>query len=92
MNVEVVGIDPHFAWYSGDLIRNDPFLEDRPIVASLINLRPQEVAALTGAGKARLVTREELHALGFSYDLVGTIPGSFPTRLREVGNLRLTRG
>ena len=66
MNLEVVGIDPRFAWYSGDLIRNDPFLEERPIVASLINLGPQEVAALTGAGKARLVTREELHALGLA--------------------------
>jgi hypothetical protein len=66
MNAEVVGIDPHFAWYSADLIRNDPFLEHRPIVAALINLRPQEVATLTQAGKARFVTREELGEFGLA--------------------------
>jgi hypothetical protein len=75
MNVEVVGVDPHFAWYSADLIRNDPFLEQRPIVVALIDLHPAEVAALTRAGEARFVTREELHAVG-----LGT---TWPYRYRQ---------
>jgi hypothetical protein len=66
MNAEVVGIDPRFAWYSNDLIRNDPFLEDRPIVVGLIDLMPQEVAALTQAGNAHFVTREELYTFGLA--------------------------
>ena len=70
MNAGVVGIDPHLAWYSADLVRNDPFLEHRPIVAALVNLRPQEVAALTKAGKARFLTREEMKEFGLA-----TTPG-----------------
>jgi hypothetical protein len=66
MNAEVVGIDPRFAWYSNDLIRNDPFLEDRPIIVGLIDLNPQEVAALTQAGNAHFVTREELYTFGLA--------------------------
>lgn len=66
MDVAVVGVDPRFAWYSADLIRNDPFLERRPVAAALIHLRLREVAALTKAGKARFVTREELRAIGLS--------------------------
>lgn len=66
MNAEVVGIDPRFAWYSNDLIRNDPFLEDRPIVVGLIDLKPQEVAALTRAGNAHFVTREEFYTFGLA--------------------------
>ena len=66
MNAEVVGIDPRFAWYSNDLIRNNPFLEDRPIIVGLIDLKPQEVAALTQAGNAHFVTREELYTCGLA--------------------------
>jgi hypothetical protein len=66
MNAEIVGIDPHLAWYSADLIRNDPFLEHRPVVSALIKLWPREVDALTQAGKARFLTREEMKALGLA--------------------------
>ena len=64
MNAMVVGIDPHLAWYSADLIRNDPFLEDRPVVVALVNLSPREVAALAQGGSARFVSRAELAAFG----------------------------
>lgn len=64
MNADVVGIDPRLAWYSADLIRNDPFLEHRPIVAALVRLEPQEVAALTKVGATRFLIREEMEALG----------------------------
>ena len=64
MSAMVVGIDPHLAWYSADLIRNDPFLEDRPVVVALVNLSPREVAALAQGGRARFLSREELAAFG----------------------------
>ena len=66
MNTSVVGIDPRLAWYSADLIRNDPFLENRPIVAALVNLRPAEVTALARAGQAHFVSREEMKELGLA--------------------------
>ena len=66
MHVGVVGIDPRLGWYSADLIRNDPFLEHRPIMAALFRLGPQEVAALQGAGKARFLTREEMAQFGLA--------------------------
>ncbi len=66
MNADVVGLDPHFAWYSNDLIRNDPFLKNRPIIVGLISLEPQEVATLARAGSAHFVTREELYTFGLA--------------------------
>jgi len=62
----VVGIDPRFAWYAADLIRNDPFLEDRPVVVALVGLTPTEVAALARAGQAQFVSREEMQEFGLS--------------------------
>jgi len=66
VSVGVVGLDPHFAWYSADLIRNDPFLKNRPIVAALIDLRPSEVDALKRGGTARFVSRAELEGFGLT--------------------------
>ncbi len=64
MNAKVVGIDPRLAWYSADLVRNDPFLEGRPVVVALVNLWPAEVAALARAGKAQFMSRDEMTKLG----------------------------
>ena len=66
IDATVVGIDPRLAWYSADLVRNDPFLEDRPVVVALVNLAPAEVAALQRAGKAQFVSREAMKKLGLS--------------------------
>ncbi|MGB8343143.1 MAG: hypothetical protein WCE51_16285, partial [Chthoniobacterales bacterium] len=66
MNAKVVGLDPHLAWYSADLIRNDPFLEGRPVVAALINLSQAEVTALARAGQARFVSRRKMKDLGLA--------------------------
>ena len=66
MNVTVVGIDPRLAWYSADLVRNDPFLEDRPIIVALAHLGPAEVTALERAGKAQFVSRDEMKKLGLA--------------------------
>ena len=69
IRAKVVGIDPRLAWYSADLIRNDPFLEDRPVVVALVKLSPKEVAALSRAGQAQFVTKEEMEHFG-----LGTTP------------------
>jgi hypothetical protein len=65
-SARVVGIDPRLAWYSADLIRNDPFLEDRPVIVALVNLSPAEVTALSRAGQAQFVAREEMKELGLA--------------------------
>ena len=69
MNAKVVGLDPRLAWYSADLVRNDPFLENRPVVAALAGLSPAEVTALTRAGQARFVSREGMKELGLATTL-----------------------
>ena len=66
MDASVVGLDPREAWYSADLIRNDPFLENRPVVAALVNLWPAEIAALARAGKAQFLSRKEIGAFGLA--------------------------
>src|SRR5437868_1559801 len=65
-NVEVVGINPLHAWYSADLVRNDPFLEDRPIIASLLLLRPEDVDILSQRGKALVITTKNLGEFGLA--------------------------
>jgi len=66
MNAKVVGIDPRLAWYSADLVRNDPFLEDRPVVVALVPLAPAEMAALERAGTGQFISRDEMKQLGLA--------------------------
>lgn len=66
MNVEVVGVNPYDAWYSADLIRNDPFLENRPKVTALLRLSLQEVDTFSEAGTAHFVSPAELQSLGLA--------------------------
>ncbi len=79
-SANVVGLDPRLAWYSADLIRNDPFLEDRPVIVALVNLSPAEVAALSGAGRAQFLSREEMGELGL-FTTPRTPPWRDPLRL-----------
>ncbi len=62
----VVAFDPRAAWYSADLIRNDPFLEQRPVIVSLLGLTKSAIPALEQHGKAYIVPAEELARLGLS--------------------------
>lgn len=64
MHEDIVALDARDAWYSADLIRNDPFLEKRPIVVSLFGLTPAAIAVLEKAGSVRFITREDLTRLG----------------------------
>jgi hypothetical protein len=64
MPVNIVAFDPRYAWYSADLIRNDPFLEQRPIIVSLRRLTPSAIPVLERQGSARVITRDGLTHFG----------------------------
>jgi len=61
---DIVALDARDAWYSADLIRNDPFLEQRPMIVSLFALTPAAIAVLEKGGSARFITRDDLTRLG----------------------------
>jgi hypothetical protein len=63
---DIVGIDPRDAWYAADLVRNDPFLEKRPVIVSLFGQSPASVAALSKNGSVRFITRDELTRFGLA--------------------------
>ncbi len=69
--VDLVAIDPNLAWYSTDLVRNDPFLESRPLIVSLYSLDPKAIKVLSNAGTVRFVERETLTQLGLSTTAFG---------------------
>jgi hypothetical protein len=64
MRQDIVALDCRDAWYSADLIRNDPFLEKRPMIVSLFGLTPAAIAVLEKGGSARFITRDDLTRLG----------------------------
>jgi hypothetical protein len=61
---EIVAFDCRDAWYSADLLRNDPFLEERPIILSTVYLTPAEIATLKANANVRFITRQDLTRLG----------------------------
>jgi hypothetical protein len=64
MPTDMVALRPHDAWYAADLIRNDPFLEQRPVIVSLYGLTPAAASALEKNGSVRIITRNDLARLG----------------------------
>jgi hypothetical protein len=64
MPTDMVALRPHDAWYAADLIRNDPFLEQRPVIVSLYGLTPAAASALEKNGSVRVITRNDLARLG----------------------------
>ena len=64
MPTDVVALDARQAWYSADLIRNDPFLENRPLVVSIFGLTPPAIDALSKIGTVHFFTCDELTKLG----------------------------
>lgn len=68
MRTDMVALDPREAWYSGDLIRNDPFLEERPVIVSLYQLNSKAVATLEKAGSVRFIDRKALARFGLATD------------------------
>ncbi len=63
---DLVGFDARTAWYSADLLRNDPFLENRPLIVSLYALTPAAVSVLEKAGSAQFIDEQMLAQLGMS--------------------------
>jgi hypothetical protein len=61
---DIVAFDFRDAWYSADFIRNDPFLENRPVIVSIVHLTPPAIAALEKNGTVRFITREDFTRLG----------------------------
>lgn len=61
---DIVAFDPFDAWYSADLLRNDPYLENRPLVVALAALSPEAIATLEKAGEVRRISREAMARFG----------------------------
>jgi len=61
---EFILIDDTKIWYSRDLIRNDPFLRNKPKVLFAQNLSEGQKQNLCGMGSLRLIEPEELIKLG----------------------------
>ncbi|MEY2545265.1 MAG: hypothetical protein QOG48_382 [Verrucomicrobiota bacterium] len=64
MHYDIVAFDARDAWYSADLIRNDPFLEKRPVLVSIYGQTTGTVGALSKNGSVRFITRDDLTRLG----------------------------
>jgi hypothetical protein len=64
MPYDIVAFDARDAWYSADLIRNDPFLEKRPVLVSIYGQTTGTVGALSKNGSVRFITRDDLTRLG----------------------------
>jgi hypothetical protein len=66
IDADVVIVDPTTSWYGIDLIRNDPFLRNRPKVLSAFGLRreqKQELAAMAG-NRVHLLRPDEIGQFG----------------------------
>jgi len=63
---KIVAFNPCDAWYSADLVRNDPFLEQRPVIVSLLGLTQEALPPLEKNGPARIVPAKDLTRLGLS--------------------------
>jgi hypothetical protein len=65
-DAEVVVVPTHAVWYGADLIRNDPFLRRRPLIAAAAGLSAEQITALQAKypGRIRIVRPEELWAVG----------------------------
>ncbi len=64
MPADIVAFDPYDGWYSSDLIRNDPYLDNRPLILAISALTPEAIAVLKGAGEIRFIDRAAMARLG----------------------------
>jgi hypothetical protein len=70
IDADIVVFQPCMAWYSNDLLRNDPFLQQRPIIVSLLTMtRPESNLLQKAYPRARLIGQEEMKALGLETQL-----------------------
>jgi hypothetical protein len=70
IDADIIVFQPFMAWYSNDLLRNDPFLQQRPIIVSLLTMTRPEANLLQKAyPRTRLIGQEQLKALGLETQL-----------------------
>ena len=70
IDADLVVFQPCMAWYSNDLLRNDPFLQQRPIIVSLLTMtRPEANLLQKTFPRSRLIGEKELKALGLETEL-----------------------
>ncbi len=63
-SADFVLFDPQSVWYGQDLVRNDPFLRNRPLVLSLPALGTSDIPTLAAMGRTVMVTPREMAVLG----------------------------
>ena len=73
IDADVVVIDPLRSWYGIDLVRNDPFLRNRPTVISGLHLAPERLADLCANYDVAVLRRPELAAFGIAELSLGEI-------------------
>jgi hypothetical protein len=78
LDADVVIVDPTTSWYGIDLIRNDPFLREKPKVVSAFGLRHEQKEALaaTFGSRVHMLEPRELAQFG-----IPTYPSRFRTRV-----------
>jgi hypothetical protein len=65
-DAQIVAFDARDAWYSADLIRNDPFFANRPLIVGAHRVTPEIVAELRKVGKIRVIDRDTLAGQGLA--------------------------
>ena len=63
-SADIVLVDTKSIWYGSDLVRNDPFLTNSPIVLSNAHLSDKNLAMLCQINTIKLVAAEELMTFG----------------------------
>lgn len=64
---DLAGFNPLHAWYSADLIRNDPFLGESPIVISFLGMTEAQAMLLQKTfSRKRVFSEEDLKRIGLA--------------------------
>ncbi len=66
IDADIVVIDHAGTLFGVDLVRNEPFLNNRPLVLSLWDLEPEQLGPLCRDHSVAVVNRDDLAALGLS--------------------------
>jgi hypothetical protein len=71
-HADVVLVDSEAMWFGADLVRNDPFLRNRPVVMELGALKPEQVQVLCGRYRVAMFGAAEAKAAGIRLSGVAT--------------------
>jgi hypothetical protein len=67
-DADVVLVDDRGAWFGSDLVRNDPFLRNRPVVMHLTALKPEQVLELCRTRKVVMFDALDARRFGVRTD------------------------